>query len=209
MARLLPFLRPVLFSALVAAPVAVFAALLDHGTDATPVSVSPVPIAAKPDTGKDLKKGEEPTENLDSMVSEILERPLFSPSRQSADKPDSEGVAQAPPPPPPPQLPARLAGTNIRHDARQALFEVQAGQKAIALSEGQEINGWTVASIQPDQVVLRSTAGEQVMKPGHLARPAAARSLQIRKPAAPGKPGARPASAQQAQRPGQTNRPAR
>jgi hypothetical protein len=203
MARLLPFLRSILFSTLVAAPVAIFAVLLGHGTDAAPVSVSPVPVAAKPVTGKDLKRGEEPAENLDSMVSEILERPLFSPSRQSADKPDSEDVAQAPPPPPPPQLPARLAGMNIRPETRQALFEVQAGQKLTAVSEGQEINGWTVASIQPDQVVLRSTAGEQVMKPGHLARAAA----QVRKPAAPPKRGARP-SAQQAQRPGQ-NRPAR
>ena len=216
MGTLLPILRPVLFGAVFAAPVALFAVFLGKGTDAAPVSVSPAAVAAKPISGKQQES--QPVESLDAIVTEILERPLFSPSRQGVDKSSSNDVAQEPPPPPPPQLPQRLAGMSIRPEGRQALFENQ-GEKPIAVNEGQQIAGWTVASIQPDRVVLRSAAGEQIMKPANSTRPTPVLSAQNRKPAPPAgkkpakaggaKPQTVPAVAQQAQRPGQTNRPVR
>lgn len=216
MRNLLPILRPVLLGAVFAAPVALFAAFIGKGTDAAPVSISPAPVAAKSISVKQQEP--QPVESLDAIVTQILERPLFSASRQGVDKSSSNDVAQEPPPPPPPQLPQRLAGMSIRPEGRQALFENQ-GEKPIAVNEGQQIAGWTVASIQPDRVVLRSATGEQIMKPANSTRPTPVLSAQNRKPATPAgkkpamaggaKPQAVPAVAQQAQRPGQTNRPVR
>ena len=209
MTRHMRFFRPVLFGVLMAAPLGVLAVSIGNGPNAAPVPVSPVTVAAVT-----AKQQPEPAENLDSIVTEILERPLFSVSRQGVDKHDSASAAAAPPPPP--QLPGRLAGISIRPGSRQALFENQ-GQKAVAVSEGQEIDGWTVASVQPDRVVLRSASGEQVMTPAKSTRPAPVLAAGKRKPAAgknpPAANGARPqavpGAAQQVQRPGQPNPPGR
>jgi hypothetical protein len=99
------------------------------------------------------------------------------------------------------------------------LFERE-GQKPIAVKEGEQIDGWTVASIQPDQVVLRSSIGEQTVKPTNALgikpqtqalnrKPAAAakRPNATAAPAAAARPPGQaqpPAAAQQIQRPGQT-----
>jgi hypothetical protein len=123
-------------------------------------------------------------------------------------------------------MPGRLAGMSIRPEGREALFERE-GQKPIAVKEGQEIDGWTVASIQADHVVLRSSIGEETLKPTNaLGIKPQAQALN-RKPAPaanrpkaatggpavavrpPGQPQP-PAAAQQIQRPGQTaTRPGR
>ena len=101
--------------------------------------------------------------DMDALVAEILGRPLFSPSRQPAEA-APEQVFETPKGPP--KMPARLEGVSIRPEAREALFEREAA-KPIAVKEGQEIDGWTVASILPDQVVLKSEAGEQIVKPAN------------------------------------------
>lgn len=100
--------------------------------------------------------------NLDAMVTEILERPLFSPSRQAA----GESLADAQPVPEkePPKMPGRLAGVAVLPEVREAVFEGD-GEKPVVVKEGQEIEGWTVASIRDDRVVLRSAAGEEIVKP--------------------------------------------
>jgi general secretion pathway protein N len=88
---------------------------------------------------------------------EVTERPLFSPSRRS----------------PPPQLAQGkqtdagglvLSGIILTSDARVAL--VQSGKTAPAkrLTEGQEIEGWSVQSILPDRIVLRRGATEHELK---------------------------------------------
>src|SRR5258706_9909343 len=130
--------------------------------------------------------------DVDSLVAEILERPLFSPSRQPADAaPPAEAQNEKPPP----QLPGRLAGVTIRPEAREALFE-QEGQKPIAVKEGQQISGWTVASIQLDQVVLKSAAGEEVIKPANNTRRPQVQAMNKKPAAATRKgPNATPASA--------------
>jgi hypothetical protein len=154
--------------------------------------------------------------NIDALVAEILERPLFSASRQPADV-ASEQVAEAPKEPP--KMPGRLEGVTIRPEAREALFERE-GQKPIAVKEGQEIEGWTVASIQPDQVLLKSSAGEQIVKPTNGAgiKPAQMQAMN-KKPAVkksnpavgaavgPGRPPAQPArpAAQLPQRPAEAS----
>jgi hypothetical protein len=134
-----------------------------------------------------------PSPNLDAMVTEILERPLFSPSRQAASEAPDEAPAEEEKEPP--KMPGRLAGVAVLPEVREALFE-RDGEKPIVVKEGQEIEGWTVASIRSDQVVLRNAQGEQIVKPADgagIRRAAAARrspaqvQAQARRPG-PGKP---------------------
>jgi len=123
--------------------------------------------------------------DIDALVADILERPLFSPSRQPVDTAPEE-IAEAPKEPP--QMPGRLEGVSIRPEAREALFERE-GERPIAVKEGQQIGGWTVASIRADRVLLKSEiGGEQIVKP---ANGAGVRSPQMqamnKKPAASAK----------------------
>jgi hypothetical protein len=123
--------------------------------------------------------------DIDALVADILDRPLFSPSRQPVDTAPEE-IAEAPKEPP--KMPGRLEGVSIRPEAREALFERE-GERPIAVKEGQQIGGWTVASIRADQVLLKSElGGEQIVKP---ANGAGVRSPQMqamnKKPAASAK----------------------
>lgn len=122
-------------------------------------------------------------ENLDSMVAEILERPLFSASRAPADAPVSEDNDEEKKKPG--RIQARLTGLIVRPGAREALFE-RDGDKAVAVKEGGEIDGWTVSSIRFDSVVLTSESGEQTLKPaiGQSSAPARPK-VAAKKPAAP------------------------
>jgi hypothetical protein len=178
----------------------------DAAPSGEPVRVDPAPV-----------EHELTAPNVDALVEEILGQPLFSPSRQPADAAAPEEVAETVKEPP--KMPGRLAGMSIRPEGREALFERE-GQKPIAVKEGEQIDGWTVASIQPDQVVLRSSIGEQTVKPTNALgikpqtqalnrKPAAAakRPNATAAPAAAARPPGQaqpPAAAQQIQRPGQT-----
>jgi len=131
----------------------------------------------------------------DQMVAEILKRPLFTPGRQ----PPEAKVVKAEPP----QLQGRLAGVMLRPDLRIALF-TRPGGKPVSVKEGDVIDGWTTARIEPGRVVLTSSFGEQVVKPtngsaeevtpGHrpVKKPAPAKSKSA-------KPGQNPAPAQKPQ----------
>src|SRR5262245_4942980 len=103
--------------------------------------------------------------NIDSMIAEILKRPLFSADRQLAEpEPEIVVVEQQPEEPKPPELQSRLAGVMIGAGEREALFQ-RGGEGPIAVKIGGEIDGWKIASIGPDQVVLTSDFGNQVVKP--------------------------------------------
>jgi hypothetical protein len=96
--------------------------------------------------------------DVEALVAEILERPLFSPSRLPVH---AEIVKEERTPI---TMPGRLAGTAIRPEVREALF-VREGEKPIAVRVGQEIDGWIIAAIEFDRVVLTNSQGEQIVKP--------------------------------------------
>jgi hypothetical protein len=152
-----PFLRPIalgLVSGVMAVLTVVF--LTQESDDA---AASNQPFRAQPST----VTSNVARPNIDALVSEILARPLFSPSRRPADE-AADQVADAPKEPL--KMPGRLEGVTIRPQVREALFERE-GQKPIAVKEGQEIEGWTVASIRADSVLLKSAEGEQIVKPAN------------------------------------------
>jgi hypothetical protein len=143
------------------------------------------PVRVEPSSLAPAKQAAAPLPDSDALIGEILERPLFSPSRQAVEAaPPGEETGQ---PKEPPKLPRRLAGLSIRPEAREALFE-RDGEKPVVVKEGQEIDGWVVSLIQPDRVVLNSASDQEIVKPVSAA---GIRRPQIQ--AINRKPGAQPA----------------
>jgi len=85
----------------------------------------------------------------------ISERPLFSPSRKPAPgekaAPAGPGIEQR----------YRLLGLMNTGDSRRALLAE--GKRRFAIAEGGSLEGWRVARIEHDRVVLSSAAGEAVL----------------------------------------------
>ena len=104
--------------------------------------------------------------------SEIAARPLFSESRRPpspAAEPEP-GQAAAP-------VVRRglfvLVGVVITSRTRLAIVRQRHAREAVRLVEGQQIEGWTVDSIQPDRVLFRQGAAvEEVRLDDSLAPPA-------------------------------------
>jgi len=92
----------------------------------------------------------------DTMVAEILKRPLFTAGRQ----PPQIRVVRAEPP----KLLSRLAGTMMQADLHEALFS-RPGARSVSVTEGEVVDGWTVKDIEPDHVLLTSAFGEQIVRP--------------------------------------------
>lgn len=153
------------------------------GSKEAPASFAPL----KGDAGQAASKA-------DSLVAEILKRPLFTPGRQ----PPEAKVVKAEPP----QLQGRLAGVMLRPDLRIALF-TRPGGKPVSVKEGDVIDGWTTAKIEPGRVVLTSSFGEQVVKPTNgSAEEVTPGHRPVKKPApakTPAKPGQKPPAAQKPQ----------
>src|SRR5262245_4348269 len=95
--------------------------------------------------------------DIDSMVAEILERPLFASARApyeeasvADDEGDDEEGSQT--------LQVRLTGVAILPGVREALFERE-GSKPVVVKEGGQIDGWTVKAIRADRVVIANATG--------------------------------------------------
>jgi hypothetical protein len=101
----------------------------------------------------------------------VFERPLFSPSRRppaQAPVPGTGGAARY-----------RLLGVLTAGPTRRALLAE--GKRRFEIAEGAALDGWTVARIEQDRVVLSSPGGETELRL-HRAGP------NRTEPPAPGKP---------------------
>lgn len=103
---------------------------------------------------------------LDKLVSVILARPLFSPTRRPETNPGKGADADVA------LANARLTGIVTREGLRLAIFAIP-GKKPLALAVGDRVSGWRIDSIAPDAVALRGPTGVRNLapKPNHaLAR---------------------------------------
>lgn len=93
----------------------------------------------------------------------VFERPLFSPSRRrsATGRPAMPEAGLAPR--------YRLLGVVNQGGARRAL--IADGGRAVEITEGAALDGWAVARIEQDRVLLSSPSGQAVLK---LSRPSAA-----------------------------------
>ena len=146
---------------------------------------------------------------VDSLIDEILERPVFSSTRMPHESEPAEEAAEEKEPP---ELQSRLTGIMIGPGEREALFQ-DGDNEPVAVKVGGEIDGFKVMAIRAEEVVLSSELGDQVVKltdvegSGAAAPPPAmkkplAKKISVKRPAAPAAivPGKPPAQAQAAAR---------
>ncbi len=81
--------------------------------------------------------------------SAILERPLFSPTR----RPPAEGTVTIESGPP--ELEVTLVGIIISSEEQIAIIKPKGGSKFVRLSEGDNFQGWTLETIEPDRITFR------------------------------------------------------
>lgn len=96
---------------------------------------------------------------------ETFERPLFTPTRRKfvpepvAPKPVEVAAAPIEQQPAPPQNAAptiapSLLGISIHGGAAKALLQIAGGNDALWYGSGENVDGWTISSIDKDQAVL-------------------------------------------------------
>jgi hypothetical protein len=92
-----------------------------------------------------------------------LARPLFSPDRRPASGTvaTASGTTRGLP---------RLTGTLVGPFGRSAIFA--ADPKPVIVSEGDRINGYTIQSIEPNEVQMIGPEGIQVLHPSFQSAPA-------------------------------------
>jgi hypothetical protein len=136
-----------------------------------PWLISPAParsVAAAPDTAAAQSVPSLPPL---ARFAAISERPLFSPTRKPTPgekaAPAGPGIDQR----------YRLLGLMDTGDSRRALLAE--GKRRFVIAERATLEGWTVARIEHDRIVLSSPAGEAVL----ILQPAATNEAWVDPPA--------------------------
>ncbi len=97
-----------------------------------------------------------PGPRVDDLLATILTRPLFSPTRQPAARPDQPAGRDL--------GDVRLTGIIIEAGHHLAIFAVR-DAKPMVRSEGEMINDWRLESIAPGEVVLSGPGGTTTLQP--------------------------------------------
>ena len=116
-----------------------------------------------------------------STFAEVVERPLFTPSRRPPPPKTDSTIAASPEKP----ETFDLIGVIISADRRMALLRTVASSEVMQAVEGQSIGGWEVHAIKPTQVVLRRGNDSEVIKINDAAKPSAQSSPAVNNPSAP------------------------
>jgi len=95
---------------------------------------------------------------VDELITTILDRPLFSATRQPATRGGPDQAANFD------LADLRLTGIVVEPGRHLAIFAV-VGAKPMVRSEGETMNDWRVESITPGEVVLSGPAGRMALQP--------------------------------------------
>jgi type II secretory pathway component PulC len=87
----------------------------------------------------------------------VLERPLFSPNRRPPPEDSMITLVSQ-------DFDFGLKGVIIDDDVRTALFRRQADGQIVRLTEGDEIEGWTLLEVELDFVVMERDGHEEVLE---------------------------------------------
>jgi general secretion pathway protein N len=93
-----------------------------------------------------------------STFAEVVNRPLFTPSRRPTPPKADTNVAA------PKAETFDLIGVIISPGSRMALLRTLATSEVMRAVEGQNVGGWEVRSIKPTQVVLQRGGDSEVLK---------------------------------------------
>ena len=98
----------------------------------------------------------------------IAEHPLFYPTRQPWVPPPPKPAPPAPqaqaPTAPHPLQKYQLVGIVISEGMRTALLKPTDGSKTVVISEGQDLNGWTLREISRDALHFESAGATYDLK---------------------------------------------
>jgi len=111
--------------------------------------------------------------NPDQEYSETGARPLFTPTRRPAPP---QAVAGGPTAMTKGQF--TLAGVTIAGDTRIALLREKSSGRTVRVEQGKEVNGITVAKVEPEQVTL-AQAGDQEVVPMLVSKAAAPQAAPV------------------------------
>jgi hypothetical protein len=121
-------------------------------THPIPQPTVPPKVDSRPTVSSDV--GADPKQ----LVSAILARPLFSPTRHPPPTTGTEISSNF-------ELGgARLTGIVIAPGERLAIFDIK-GSKPVVLNEGETVSGWRVDSIAPTEVSLVGPGGLKTLQP--------------------------------------------
>jgi hypothetical protein len=95
--------------------------------------------------------------NVAAMLTAILARPLFSPTRRPSGKSDDAGAAAG-------LGDSRLTGIVTVPHRRIAIFAVANG-RPLVVGEGDNVQGWRIDSITPEEVSLTGPDGSKTLQP--------------------------------------------
>jgi hypothetical protein len=109
---------------------------------------------------------EQASDDVDTQIASILERPLFAPDRRGPPAPKTPDQSAGQAASAAPEITGRLGGITIGPgEDKEAVFERGEGEKPLVVKEGDDVDGWTVSSIESDKVVLTSTFGQREIQP--------------------------------------------
>ncbi len=143
----------------------------------------PANAAVAPPRAPEASEASAPSFSMPPLrdYAEVLERPLFSPTRRRP--PPAAGAADAQ------SSPFVLVGVVLSAGGKHALIEHAQPRRLDRVVEGQDLDGWTVEEIRLDRVVFRRGDARIEVKPKDKAPP------QKRPPAAAAAPSAAPVAA--------------
>ena len=160
---------------LAAAAILVMACVVYAEIRARPiVHDAPLPQATAADIHSALSAPSRQAMPEKNRFAAIVERPLFSPSRQPRSMQTSAAPAVSAP-----SVDFSLFGVVIGTDEAVAVVKPDAGGNPMRVKQGEQISGWTVARIEPDRVLVRRDVLERELL------------LDFATPAPPPKPAAR------------------
>ena len=107
---------------------------------------------------------------------EVVERPLFWPTRRPPPKAENANAGAAKTQ----TSKVTLLGIVLYPDTRMALLKRPNSKQHVRVREGQQFDGWVMEAILPDRVVLRRGDKTEEIKLRDLPRKAVARKAQTR-----------------------------
>jgi hypothetical protein len=98
-------------------------------------------------------------------LTETVERPLFVASRRAPAPPSEPEPVVVVEAPPPPVERARLSvqGIILTPEGQRAMMRAEGKPETLMLGPGDEYGGWTIATVTPDGVTLRSPDGDETL----------------------------------------------
>ncbi len=115
----------------------------------------PLALMVQPRTLQPLEQRPEPAPRLETNIAAVLEHPLFYVSRTRWAPPPAP-VEEPPPPAPSTLNNYSLVGVIVSGTSRSALIRLAGEGRTILLSEGQELEGWTLREVTRERLYFTS-----------------------------------------------------